>query len=125
MIVTKSESGKATNDITVVRAFIRKRKSTITTNILPSNRLRFTLLIELSMKRLWRKISVDTFTSAGKFFCRSIKTASRLAVNCSVLVSGCFVTVISTAGSVLTEAVPSFGLLPPIRTLAMSAKVTG
>ena len=49
----------------------------------------------------------------------------QLLRNFSVLVSGCLVTVISTAGFVRSEAVPSFGLLPPILTVAISPSVTG
>ena len=125
MMETNKANGKATKEMTVVRTFIKKRKSTITTKTLPSKRLRFTLLMELSMKRLWRKISVETCTSAGKFFCRSATIPSNFSVNSSVLVSGCFVTVISTAGFVRSEAKPNFGLLPPICTVAISPKVTG
>ena len=122
---TNRERGRATSEITVVRIFIRKRKRTITTKKLPSNRLFFTLLIELSMKRLWRKISVETCTSDGKFFCKSATIASSLSVRSIVLVFGCLVTVISTAGLARSEAVPSFGLLPPIFTVATFSKRTG
>ena len=51
MIETNKESGKAIKEITVVRTFIKNSARTITTKKLPSKRLRFTLSIELSIKR--------------------------------------------------------------------------
>ena len=122
---TSSEIGSVTSEITVVRTFARNRNRTITTKIPPSKSDFFTLPIEFSMKRLWRKISVDTFTSAGRFFWRSFREASSLSVSSRVLVAGCLVTVISTAGLPRSEAVPSFGALGPIFTSAMSSSVTG
>ncbi len=50
MIETSKDNGKATNEITVVRIFIKNRNKTITTKKLPSNKLFLTLLIELSIK---------------------------------------------------------------------------
>ena len=38
-----------------------------------------------------------TFTSGGRFFCKSFRDASSLSVNSSVLVAGCLVTVNNTA----------------------------
>ena len=117
--------GSVTSEMTVVRTLARNRKRTITTKIPPSNSDFFTLPIELSMKRLWRKISVDTFTSAGRFFCKSFKEASNLSVSSSVLVAGCLVTVSNTAGFPRSEAVPNFGALGPIATSAISSSNTG
>ena len=122
---TNSESGKATSEMIVVRTFIRKRKRTMITKKLPSNKLSFTLLIELSMKRLWRKISVETCTSFGKFFCKSAMTASSFSVSSIVLVFGCLVTVTRTAGFVRSEARPNFGCLPPTFTVAISSRRIG
>ena len=122
---TSSESGSVTREISVVRTLAKNRKSTMTTKIPPSKRDFFTLPIELSIKRLWRKISVETLTSAGKFFCKSCREASNLSVSSSVLVAGCLVTVMSTAGLPRSEAVPSFGALGPTFTSAMSSSVTG
>ena len=122
---TNKERGKATSEITVVRIFIRNRNRTITTKKLPSNRLFFTLLIELSIKRLWRNMSVETCTSAGRFFCKSAIIASNFSVKSIVLVFGCLVTVINTAGFARSEAVPSFGLLLPIFTVAIFSNKTG
>ena len=50
------------------------------------------------MKCDWRKMSVDTVTSAGMFFFSSSTESSSLSVKSSVLVLGCLVTVSSTAG---------------------------
>ena len=122
---TNNESGNVTNEISVVRTFARNRNRTITTKIPPSKSDFFTLPIELSIKRLWRKMSVDTFTSGGRFFWRSFNEVSNLSVNSSVLVAGCLVTVISTAGLPRSEAVPSFGAFGPMVTFAISSSVTG
>ena len=46
--------GMVTSEMRVVRRFMRKMKSTITTKMLPSSKACFTLLMELSMKRDWR-----------------------------------------------------------------------
>ena len=122
---TSSERGSVTSEMTVVRTLARNRNKTMTTKMPPSKSDFFTLLMELSMKRLWRKMSVDTFTSGGRFFCRSFSEASSLSVSSNVLVEGCLVTVISTAGFPLSEAVPSLGAFGPIRTSAMSSSSTG
>ena len=122
---TISEMGSVTSEIIVVRTFARNRKSTITTKIPPSNNDFFTFPMELSIKRLWRKISVETFTSAGRFFCKSFKEASSLSVSSSVLVEGCLVTVSNTAGFPRSEAVPNFGAFAPMATSAISSNSTG
>ena len=70
-------------------------------------------------------MSVETFTSGGRFFCRSFKDASNLSVSSSVLVAGCLVIVISTADFPRSEAVPSFGAFGPMVTSAISSSVTG
>ena len=49
---TSSESGRVTSEIIVVRTLARNRNKTMTTKIPPSKRDFFTLLMELSMKRL-------------------------------------------------------------------------
>ena len=122
---TSRESGMATKEMAVVLTFIKKRKSTTMTKRLPSTKLFFTLLMELSMKRLCRKMSVEMCTSAGRLFWRSARLASSFSVSSRVLVFGCFVTVMRTAGFAFSDAKPSFGLLPPIWTVAMSRSRTG
>ena len=66
-----------------------------------------------------------TFTSGGRFFCKSFKDASILSVNSSVLVAGCLVTVNSTADLPRSDAVPSLGNFAPICTSAMSSSKIG
>ena len=119
------KSGSVTNEITVVRTFARNRNSTITTKIPPSNKDFCTFPIELSIKRLCRKMSVLTFTSGGRFFCKSSKDASNLSVNSSVLVAGCLVTVNNTAALPRSDAVPSLGNFAPMCTSAMSSNRIG
>ena len=72
----------------------------------------------LSMKLDWRKMSDVTLTSDGSCVLRSSKARSRVSVRSSVEVEGCFVTVTSTAGAPLNDAVPRRGSLAPV---AMSA----
>ena len=50
MAATKA-SGMVTSEMSVVRTFIRKMKSTMTTKMAPSMRALFTLSMELLMKR--------------------------------------------------------------------------
>ena len=109
----------------VVRTLAKKRNSTMTTKIPPSMSDFCTLPIELSIKRLWRKMSVETFTSGGRFFCKSFSEASSLAVSSRVLVAGCFVTVSSTAGLPRSEARPNLGVCAPMRTSATSSNRIG
>jgi len=124
-IAISMESGKAMSEIRVVRAFIRKKNSTITTKMAPSNKDFWMLLMELLMKRDCRKMSVEMRTSAGRVFCSSCMEASSLSVSSSVLVFGCLVTVTSTAGLPFSEARPNLGALAPICTSAMSDRVMG
>ena len=119
------ERGSVTRDMTVVLTFARKRKSTTTTKSAPSKREFFTLSIELSMNLDWRKMSVETCTSGGRFFSRSCNAASSFSVSSIVPVSGCFVTVSRTAGLPFSEARPSLGWLEPTFTSATSSNVTG
>ena len=81
--------------------------------------------MEFSINVLWRKMSVDTCTSAGRFFCRSAMAASSLSVSSMVPVLGCLVTVTNTAGFVSTDAMPSLGDLSAISTSATSDNTTG
>ena len=97
----------------------------MTTNMAPSKSEFCTLSIELSMKRDWRKMSVETFTSRGRFFCRSARASSSFSVSSMVPVSGCLVTVRSTAGRPFSEARPSLGCWAPTRTSAMSERRIG
>ena len=97
-IAARSDKGMVTSDMTVVRTFIRKIKRTTTTNTAPSTRAFFTLSILLSMKRDWRYTSVERRTSAGRVFSKSSSVRSISAVRSRVLVLGCLVTVIITAG---------------------------
>ena len=122
---TTSDRGRVTSEIMVVRTLARKRNSTMTTKIPPSMSDFCTLPIELSIKRLWRKMSVETFTSGGRFFCKSFSEASSLAVSSRVLVAGCFVTVSSTAGLPRSEARPNLGVCAPMRTSATSSNKIG
>ncbi len=124
-MATNNESGSATNEMTVVRKFIRKKNSTTITNSAPSNSACCILWIELLIKRDWRKISVEIRTSAGSVFCKSCMEASSLSVNSRVLVAGCLVTVTNTAGFAFSEASPNLGALLPIRMSAISESMTG
>ena len=124
-IDTNKERGKATKDITVVLKFIKKKNKTIMTKTEPSNRDFCMLSIELSIKRDCRNTSVEMWISAGKFFCNSATDWSSFSVSSSVLVFGCLVTVINTAGSPFSEAIPSLGALFPIWMSAMSSSRTG
>ena len=119
------DSGSVISDMMVVLTLARKSMSTITTNIAPSYSDDLTLLMELSMNLAWRKVSVDIFTSGGRFFCTSFRASSSFAVSSSVPVSGCLVTVTSTAGLPFSEASPSLGCCAPICTSATSSRVTG
>ena len=124
-MATSKDRGRATSEIIVVRTFIKKKKSTTTTKIAPSNNACCMLEIELSIKRDWRNMSEEIFTSDGNVFCRSTMAWSSLSVSSSVFVFGCFVMVTSTAGFALSEASPSFGSFGPICTVAMSDNKTG
>ena len=119
------ESGMETNEITVVRQFIRNMNSTMITKIAPSIKDCFTLSNELSMKRDWRNIWELTLTSAGRLAFSSSNALSSLPVSASVLVLGCFVTVSSTAGFPSLEATPSTGVFGPMRTSATASSVIG
>ena len=118
-------NGMVTSEITVVRRLPRKSIRMRTTKIPPSRMERSTLPIELSMKRLWRKMSVWILTSLGRFFCRSFSAVSRRSVNSKVPTPGCLVTVSSTACWPQTLAVPILGVLPPIFTSPIWSRVTG
>ena len=122
---TITDKGMAVSEMIVVRVFIKKKKSTITTKIAPSKRALCTLFIELLIKCDCLKILVDTFTSAGKFFCSSASASSIFLVSSIVPVLGCFLTVISTAGCASTEAIPNLGALSEIITSATSDSTTG
>ena len=124
-IATNRDKGRATSEMIVVRTFIKKKKRTIITKTDPSNKAFWILLIELSINRDWRNMSVETCTSAGRVFCSSCKETSNFSVNSSVFVDGCLVTVIKTAGLPFSEASPSLGALAPIRTSATSEIKSG
>ena len=121
----RSANGRVTREMTVVRALARKRARMMVTKRAPSSNESFTLPILLSMKRDWRKMSVFTFTSGGKVAFISSSERSIRSVSSRVPVCGCFVTVISTAGFPSTEAHPILGSCAPMRTSAMSFRVTG
>ena len=112
------------SDIIVVRTFARKRNSTITTNSAPSYSECSTLVIELSMNLDWRKASVLTCTSAGKFFSKSFKASSKRSVSSMVPVPGCLVTVSRTAGFPFSDARPKRGSCAPTCTSATFPRVT-
>ena len=118
------ESGRATSEMMVTRPFMRKKNSTITTKIAPSHSDLEMLSIELSIKRDCLKISVEICTS-GNVFCNSSRVWSSCSVSSIVLVDGCFVTVIRTAGQPRSEATPSLGDLPPMTTSATSLRTMG
>ena len=122
---TNKDRGMVTRDMRVVLTFIRKRKRMMTTNSPPSMRDFLILSMQLSMNLCCRNMSVATWTSDGSWERSSSMAASSLAVSSMVLASGCFVTVIRTAGLPLWEAVPSFGDLEPVLISATSASVTG
>ena len=124
-MATNRDRGRATSEMIVVRTFIRKKKSTTTTKMAPSNRASCMLDMELSIKRDWRNMSEEIFTSEGNVFCRSTMAWSSLSVSSSVFVFGCFVMVTSTAGFALSEARPNLGSFGPICTVAMSDRRTG
>ena len=70
-------------------------------------------------------MSVDTFTSAGRFFLSVVMVESRASVSSSVGTEGCFVTVIITAGLPLYEAVPMRGIRFPTFTSAIASRRMG
>ena len=122
---TKSDNGMVTKEMMVVRTLAKNKNSTITTKSAPSRSESFTLSIELWIKRDWRNTSVDTWTFAGKSFCKSSIALSNTSVNSMVPVLGCLVTVSNTAGFPFSEATPNLGLSEPIFISATSDKVTG
>ena len=63
-------------------------------------------------------------TSGGSAVLSSASAASIFSERSSVLVSGCFVTVIITHGLPRSDATPVFGVRLPIFTAAMSPSVT-
>src|SRR3546814_11623445 len=103
------DMGMAINEIIVARQFIRNKKRTTTTNMLPSINTFRMLLMEASMKFCWRNISVLIVMSAGMVFRISAMAASMLFVSSSVLVAGCFITVMITAGLPFREPSPILG----------------
>ena len=50
-MLTTSDKGMVTSEMTVVRMFMRKRKRMITTKMPPSTRASLTLFMELRIKR--------------------------------------------------------------------------
>ena len=115
--------GRAVTEMRVVRRFIRKKNSTTITNSAPSSSASCRLDIDVSMKSLWRKMSVDTCTSAGRVRAMSAISRSMASVSDRVPAPCCLVTVMSTAGWPLTDAVPRRGRAPPTLTSATSATV--
>ena len=61
-----TDKGRGNQEISVVRIFIRKKNSTTITNSAPSSSDSCRLEMELSMKELWRNMSVEIFTSEGR-----------------------------------------------------------
>ena len=112
------------SDMKVVRTFMRKMKSTIATQIPPSRSDWRMLPIELLIKSLCRKVSVEIFRSLGRVFFISSRAATTLSVIVLVSALGCLVTVSSTAGLAFSEARPSFGDLVPSCTPATSESST-
>ncbi len=108
----------------MVRIFIRKKNSTTITNSAPSSSDSCRLEMELSMKELWRNMSVEIFTSEGRVDFSSSSDLSIFSVRAIVPAAGCFVTVSITAGCASTEAVPMRGSLCPRLTSAMSETST-
>lgn len=123
-MAVSSDSGRATSEMRVTRPFMRKKKSTTTTNRAPSHSEWAMLSMELSIKRDCLKMSVDICTS-GSVFCSSARVLSSCSVSSSVLVAGCLVTVMSTAGQPRSDATPSLGDLLPITTSATSLSTMG
>ena len=124
-IAATNAKGMVTSEMMVVRTFMRNTKSTMTTKMAPSMRERFTLSMELLMKRSWRYTSVVSTTSEGSSRLISSSVASSFFVSSSVLVLGCLVTVRMTAGSVRNEATPNLGRWSPTLTSAMSESLIG
>ena len=125
IIDTRSEIGIASSEMTVVRKLPRKTIRITITSTPPSINARSMLFTELSIKVACRNISVVTCTSGGRFSAISAIVRSSLSVSSSVPVAGCFVTERRTARMPSTEASPICGVLPPVRTSAMSATVIG
>ena len=119
------DSGMEIREMSVVRQFIRKTNRTRMTKRPPSSRDFFTLPMEPSMKRDWRKISELIRTSEGRAAPMSASSRSSLAVRSSEEVFGCLVTVMMTAGLPSLDATPSTGVLGPMVTSAMASSVTG
>ena len=120
MMATSTESGNATTEMMVVRVFIKNRNRMITTNIAPSMSECCMLEIELLMKLLCRKVSVEITTSSGRVCFISSRQAMMLSVSRLVSTFGCLVIVTSTAGFAFSEPTPRIGVLAPTFTVAMS-----
>ena len=110
--VTSSDNGMAVSEMTVVRTFSRKAKSTITTRMAPSRRASSTLVRELLMNSDWRNRRVLNRTSLGSEGCRSAKAASTCLVKSRVLAPGCFSTLRMTAGRPFTLPSPRLKRAP-------------
>ncbi len=107
-IVTASDSGMATSEISVVRADSRKANSTIATMIAPSRRASLTLPIDASMKSACRNSTFGAARPLGMAWVISASAVSMARVSCTVSVEGCFCTLTMTAGAPSWPASPRF-----------------
>ena len=120
MVIT-NDKGMVTSEIMVVRAFIRKMKSTITTNRAPSAENVSHCIWALNKTGLAKNV-VESFTSAGSVFVDHQLLDQLIGHHCT---AGCFVTVINTASLPRSEATPSLGVLFPTVTSAIFSSSTG
>ena len=107
-MVVNNDSGMATNEITVVRLFIKNSASTTTTIKAPSRSAKVTLSMELSIKSAWRNKNFGDVRPGGNCRPRSAIASSTSAVSAKVSAVGCFCTDKITAGCPWYPASPRF-----------------
>ena len=96
--MTASDSGIATSEITVVRTDSKKANSTMATMMAPSRSASATLPVEAWMKSAWRNSTRGSASPLGRPAFSSDSAVSICAVSFTVSASGCFCTLITTAG---------------------------
>ena len=101
-----SDRGIATREISVLRVFIRKAKSTIATRMAPSRRASSTLPRAASMKSAWRNRKRGLAMPGGRLAATSSRAPSTARVRAMLSVPGCFCTDTITAGRPSKPALP-------------------
>ena len=124
MMVASRDTGIAITEMSVVLKLPRKRKRIRITKRAPSSRARPTLPTEAWMKSACWKMWVSTVMSEGRAAAASCTLRSMALVTLRVLMSGCLLTEMMTAGFAFIEAVPR-RTAAPVRMVAMSLMHTG